>query len=157
MLTDAIFSLASFWTISCTTSSMALVLLCLHTTLKWPIFMHSVHVFPYTWHCLGWWLLLQYLHVCFMDILVCVFLLGLSLHAFFDILILSNTFASVIPLITADCVLCTLILFAHAKTFPLIIILSTFTFVSSQIISPSISVSLNLGVNCSFSCLLSSW
>ena len=46
--------------------------------------------------------------------------------------------------ITVDCALCALTIFDHAKTFPLIIILSTFTVVSSQIIAPIISMSFNL-------------
>ena len=116
MLTNLMSLPASSWTASCSTFFMALVLLLLHTTWKWPILLHSMHVFPYARHCLGRWLLPQYLHICFMGILICVLLLRLSFHIFLAILILSNFFASVRLFITMDCALCTSTLLAHANT-----------------------------------------
>ena len=96
MLTGSmLFSPALSWTTSCCTSFTALVFLLLHTALKWPILLHSVHVFPNAGHCLRGWLLLQYWHVCFVGVYVCMCLLGLSLCAFFVTFILSNSFASV--------------------------------------------------------------
>ena len=79
------------------------------------------------------------------------------LHMLFETLILSNSFASVILLMTADCALCALTLFAQANTFVLMMIPFSFTFVSFLIISPNISVSFKPYMNCSFSCLSSSW
>ena len=90
MLTNSMFSLATPWTASCSTSFMALVLLLLHTAQKWPNLLHSVHIFLYARHCLRQWLLLQYLLICFIGVLICVLLLRLSLHAFLTILILSQ-------------------------------------------------------------------
>ena len=63
---------------------------CNHTSLKWPILLHSVHVFPYAKHCLRGWLLP---HIC-MSVLqaslaMCV--LELSLCMFFTICSLSNS------------------------------------------------------------------
>ena len=57
--------------ISCTTLPLVLVFDCLlfgfcvlvHTFLKKLIMMHLLHVIPYTWHCLCWYVDPQYLHL----------------------------------------------------------------------------------------------
>ena len=111
------FSSALSWAASCSTSFMVLALLLLHTALKWPILLHSVHLFPYAGHCLGGWLLPQYLHVCFAGIFVCVGLLGLALLVFFTNLSLSDSFTSVRLFMMVDWNICTLALFAQGNTF----------------------------------------
>ena len=58
-------SVSSSWEF-CAISTSALCtmwyLLLLHTFLKWPIFLHPVHVFPYAGHCHGACIPLHYLH-----------------------------------------------------------------------------------------------
>ena len=152
MLTDSMSSSVLSCNVSYSTSFIALVLLLLHTFQKWPILLHSMHIFPYAGHCLSGWVLPQYLHICFDGVLGCVDLLWLSLWEYLDILILSNSF------ITADWALCTSsIIFAHDKIFSLVIVTFLFVVVSSLIISPSIFLSFSPWINCSFKCLSSSW
>ena len=54
MLTNSMSLLASHWAAPCCTSFMSLVLLLLHTTWKWPILLHSVHIFPSICQALSW-------------------------------------------------------------------------------------------------------
>ena len=108
--------------VSLSTSYMALVLLILHTFQKCPILLHFMHVFQNARHCLSGYVLPQYLHVCFKGVLDCVDLLRLSLWAYIDILILSNSLDSVMVLIPADWALCTSTLFIHDKMFSLVMV-----------------------------------
>ena len=86
---------------------------------------------PICW-ALSWGqVLLQYLHICFVGVLVCVVLLAVSLCTYFTTLILSNLFSSVILLITTEWALCALTLSAHVSTFSLVMVIFPIAFVSS--------------------------
>ena len=70
ILTESmLFSSVLSWAAPCCISFMALALLLLHTTLKWPILLHSVHLFPKAGYCLRGLLLPQYVYVSFAGIL----------------------------------------------------------------------------------------
>ena len=144
-----LFSPSLSWTVSCSILCMALVLLLLHTALKWPVLLHSVQVFPYARYCL-WGMAVTTVSACLFHGHLCVSS-GTVLVYIFDTFILSNSFAFVRLFMTADWAFCAPTLFAHANTFWL-----SFIFVSSKIISPSISVSFKPCMDCSFSCLSSS-
>ena len=149
-------SLVVCFIVSCSTSFTALVPLLLQTFWKWPILLHSMHIFPYTRHCLGGCVLPQYLQVCLNGVLDYIGPLGLSMWAYLATQILSNSFVSVMALITAAWVLCASILFAHDKIFSLVMVSFPFIVVNAFIISPNISLSLSPCMNCSFNCLSSS-
>ena len=132
-----LFSSALSFAASCSTLFTAGALLLLHTTLKWPILLNSVHLFPYAGHCLRAWLLPQYLHISFVGIFVCMVCLVLSSCVFFTTFSLSYSFASVRLFIMVNWALCTLKLFAQDNTFLLVISSFSCIFASSQIISPN--------------------
>ena len=125
-----LFSFALSWAASCSTSFTDWALLLLHTALKWSLLLQSVHLFPYAGHCLRGWLLQQYLHVCFVGIFVCMYLLGPSLCVFFTIFSLPNSFASMTLFLIVDWALCASSLFAQANTFSLAVSLFSCIFVS---------------------------
>ena len=143
--------------VSCSILFTALVLLLLQTFWKWPILLHSVYTFPYARHCLRGGVLMQYLHVCFNGMLNCVGPLSLfSLCACLATQILSNSFVSVVLLITAAWALCASTLFTHDKIFSLVMVSFPLIVVSFFMISPNIS-SLSPWMNCSFHYLCNSW
>ena len=135
-------SLVLFCKVSCSTSLTACVLLLLQTLQKWPVLLHSAHIFPYARVCLVGCMLPQYLHICFESVPDCDDLLGLTLHADLDIIILSDSFDSVIVFITATCVLCASTLFTHDRILSLVMVSFPLIVVSSLIILPRISLSL---------------
>ena len=145
------------WMISSCSSLTALDFLPLHTLWKWPTLLHSVHILPYAGHYLGGCVLPQYLYAGCDGVLCCAGVLGLLVHAGLVTFILSNSLDSVIAFITAAWALCASLHFTHTRTFPLIICSSLFTVINSLIISSSMFFSLHPWMNCSFSCLCSSW
>ena len=147
-------SISSSWgscTISISTSCTTWSLLLLHTFLKWPIFPHLPHVFPYAGHCLGAWLPPQYLHGHLWDVW-CVVSLYQLLFGFWAILILSNLCDSVISFNMAACVHCTSTLLAHANTSSLVVSSLLLLVVSSLMTSSNMILSFNPWINCSLSC-----
>ena len=130
-----LFSSALSWAASCSTFLMVLALLLLHTTLKWPILLHSVYLFPYARHCLRGWLQPQYLHICFAGVFICMGLLVLSLCVFLTTFSLLNSFNSVRLFMMVDWDLCVFTLFTQDNTFSIVISSFSCIFVSSQIIS----------------------
>ena len=125
-------------------SLTALLFVLLHTLLKWPTLLYSMHVLPYAGHCLGGCVLPQYLHASCHGVLYCAGVLGLLACTGLDTFILLNSLVSVIALITAAWALCASTLFAHARTFPLVIWSSAITAINYFIISSSIFLSLRL-------------
>ena len=115
IFTVSISCFCSSGTVSTSTSWTAWSLLLLHTFLKWPIFLHPAHIFPYAGNCLGTWLLPQYLHG---HVWCAWHVVSMShLHfVFWTILTLSNFFDSVISLNMATCACCASILLAHTNT-----------------------------------------
>ena len=121
--------------ISCFISFTALVFWLLHTLLKWLTLLQSLHVLPYARHCLGGFVLPQYLHAGCDGVLCCAVLLWLPVHICLDTFILSNSLHLVITLITVAWAHCASTLFTLTMTLPLVVCLSLFTVVNSLIIS----------------------
>ena len=157
MLTNSMSSSVLSCTVSCSISFTTLFLMLLWTFQKWSILLHSVHIFPYARHCLGGYVLPQYLHVCFDGMLDCVGPFGFSLWACLATQIWSNSFVSVLVLIVTAWALCASTIFTYDKIFSLVMVSFTLTVVSSFIISPNIYLSLSLWMICSFNCLSRSW
>ena len=142
MLTILMSSLMLSCRISCFTSFTASVFLLLQTLWKRQVLLHSAHFFPYYGHCLGGCMLPQYLHICFEGVLDCDDLLGLTLSADLDIIILSNPFDPKIVFIRATCALCVYTVFAQDRIPSLVMVSLLIIVVSSLIIITSISLSL---------------
>ena len=117
-------ALSGTQTSSCSNLFMALALLLLHTALKWPILMHSVHVFPYGL-ALSRAMAVTTIskQVCFVGMFVCMcHSRTVLVHVcFFIIFSLSNSFVSVRLLMMVDWALCASTLFTHDNTFSLMI------------------------------------
>ena len=127
------------------------------TLWKCPILLHSVHILPYTGHCLGRCVPPQYLHGCHCMLLWCINVFVLLSFTLLDILILSNWPDSVNVFNTATWALCTSTLLAHANLSPLVMWSSFFAAVNSLIISFGMHLSFSPCINCSLSFLLTSW
>ena len=98
----------------------------------------------------------QYLHGC-RSVLWCTDVLALFSFTFLDSFISSNCIDSINVFNTAAWALCASTLLAHASTPPLVIQSSFFVAVNSFIISSNIHLSFRPWINCSLSCLLTSW
>ena len=78
-----------------------------------------MHALLYAGHCLGWWILPQYLQGCH-GVVRCTGIPVLSSFTLLDIFILSNCLDSVSIFNTAAWALCAATLLAHAYTPPLV-------------------------------------
>ena len=142
---------------SCSISLTTQLFLLHHTLPKCPILLHSVHILPYTQHCLGRCVPPQYLHGCHGVLLWCIGIFVLLSMTFLGTSFLSKCLDSVIVFNTAAWALCASTLLAHSNTPPLVIWSSFFAVVNSFIISSSMVLSCSPCINCSLRCLLTSW